>query len=280
MGSKRNHKNVHKTKKRKSKKIYGGIAAANTTIPDIAFKIEQHKIENVEAITFLIDFLNRQEFKIILLENYKFINGIDLDNNLSKNFDFTNNPQYRKIISDTIQWFVLDYNKQFVNSILGIVKTTLMNANFLNKSIDINNRYNILLLNISNMIDTFGGESKENIEINALLRIILKVLTLSSVKQNIMGIITSQGDNIINLKYTIICLLDNLIKTDLLHDEKIRKLLKEYIEQLTYKTVFDWDNIKKLSGLVGTCTGSLTADVGTTAIKSAYNNTFGFFSKK
>lgn len=275
MGSKRNHKNVHKTKKRKSKKIYGGVVG-----PDIASKMEQHKIENVEIIIFLIDFLNREKFKNILLENFLFINGIDLDNNLSKNFDFVNNPKYRKLISGIIQWFVLDYNKQFVNSILGIVKTTLMNVNFLNKSIDINNRYDILLLNISNMIDTFGDNTPENIEINALLRIILKILTLSSVKQNVMGIISKQGDNIINLKYTIICLLDNLIKTDLFHDEKIRILLKEYIEELTYKTIFDWANIKKLSGLVGTCTGSLSADVGSSAIKSAYNNTFGFFSKK
>lgn len=287
---------IQKTKKRRNRKIYGGLAST-----DIASKIKGHNIENVEVIAFLIDFLNRTEFKNILFENFKFINGIN-ENNLSQNFDFGNNPEFRKLLSDIIQWFILDYNKQFVNSILGIIKNTIIDPDFLNKNIDINERYNVLLLNVCNMIDKFNDtNSQENIDINALLRILLKVLTFNNVKQNIMGIISAQGDTITSLKNIIVCLLDNLMKTDLLHDEKIRGVLKEYIEKFSYKTAFDSSNINKLSGLIGNCAFALTADIGsitaknayavgsTTAknayaigsntAKTAYNSTFGLFSK-
>jgi len=278
MVSKKNiHINSHKTlKKRKSKKFYGGLVPVKNEIDS---KIKQNKIENVEIIWFLIDFLNKPELKNILLENYKFINGIDIENNMDQSFDFEKNPEFRKFVSDVVQWFLLDYNKQFANSILGILKNTLIDADFLNKTIDINERYNILLLNFCDMIDNFKGDSQENLEISSLLKIILKVLTMKSLKEDITSFITLQQDNIISVKKSVICLLDNLMKKDLLHDEKIRGLLKEYIEQLTYKTVFDWSNLKKLSGLIGNCVASLTAEVGTITAKSAYKKTIGWFYK-
>jgi len=272
MGSRKNHKIRNTLKKRFKKRIHGG--GPNEAI----LKIEQHKIENVEVILFLIDFLNKTELKNIVLVNFKFINGIDLENNASQTFNFTTNPEFRKLVDDVIQWFLLDYNKQFANSILGIIKNTLNDKVFLDKTIDINERYNILLLNVCGMIDNFGGN--QDIEINTLLKIILRLLVMDSIKQNITSFITTQQGTLASVKNSIICLIDSLMKKDLLHDEKIRGLLKEYIEKLTYTKVFDWSNLIKLAGLVGNCAASFTYDVGSITAKNTYNSAIGLFYKK
>ena len=128
------------------------------------------------------------------------------------------------------------------------------------------------------MIDNFGG-NQENIEINTLLKIILRLLVMNSIKQNITNFITTQ-DTLASVKNSIICLIDSLMKKDLLHDEKIRGILKEYIEELTYKKMFNWSNLIKLAGLVGNCAASLTYDVGSITAKNTYNSAVGLFYKK
>ena len=158
-------------------------------------------------------------------------------------------------------------------------KNTLNDKVFLDKTIDINERYNILLLNVCVMIDNFGV-NQENIEINTLLKIILRLLVMDSIKQNITNLITTQQGTLASAKNSIICLIDSLMKKDLLHDEKIRGLLKEYIEKLTYTKVFDLSNLIKLAGLVGNCAASLTYDVGSITAKNTYNSALGLFYKK
>lgn len=122
MGSRKNYKTRNTLKKKFKKRIHGG----GENKDEVILKIEQHKIENVEIILFLIDFLNKPELKNIVLVNFKFINGIDLENNASQTFNFTTNPEFRKLVDDVIQWFLLDYNKQFANSILGIITPFLI----------------------------------------------------------------------------------------------------------------------------------------------------------
>lgn len=264
MRSKRNtHIQLHKTLKRKCKKFYGGVPSDT----DIVSIIKTHNIENVEIILFFIDFLKRTQIQNILIKYYTFINGIDIiNNNLSQKLDFTNNDEYRKLINEIIQWFMLDYNKEFINSILTIIKNTLNDNDFLDEKTEINQKYNILLLNVSIIIDKFGSisnnnpiEDKETIEINVLLRIILKILALSSVKENIMNVIIKQMSTFIVLKHTIICLLDYLISHDSFHEAKIRKTLTEYIEKFTYDTIYD--NINDISQMLGNCAASLGVDV-------------------
>ena len=273
MGSRKNHK-IRNTRKR-SKRVHGGIG------PSEVFS-QAYKIENVDVILFLTDFLDKQELKNIVLENFKFINGIDIENNASESFDFATKHEFRKLLSDLIQWFLLDYNKEFANSILGIIKNTLEDKSFLDKKINVDERYNILLLKVCDMIDMFGDQTK--IEINTLLKIILRLLVMNSIKQNITSFITTQEDTLTKVNHTIICLIDNLMKRDLLHDTKIRGILKEYIENLTYKKAFDWSNLIKLAGVVGNCAGSFTYDVGTTTAKSAYDSVsaslFSIFKSK
>lgn len=115
--------------------------------------------------------------------------------------------------------------------------------------------------------------NKENeVEFFSLLEILLRGLRMPVVKEMVLSNLQDQQSNLIQYKNAIVCLLDNIIKKDLLHNEEIRKLMKELIEDLSYNNVYNWNTFKKLAGLITNCAGSIT----NAAAKSVFGS---FFSK-
>lgn len=256
---------------RKTKRTYNKNRTRRRTggefLQDMNSKLDQYKISNVEVIFFLIDFLNKNNLQNIILGHHIFINSIE-----DQKFEF-DNPEFRKFISDLIQWFLLDYDQKFSNCILEIIKKTLENPQFLNKNALPDEKYNILLLNIYDMI--LKNNNQDNLVIFVLLQILLRALRMPQVKEAVITNIQTQQDNLIEFKKVLVCLLDNIIKKDLLHNEEIRKLLREIIEDLTYKNVYNWDTFKKLAGLISNCPISVTSTVGSVVAKGVYKKTLG-----
>jgi len=263
----RNPRNLNKklTKKtRKMTKKTGGLAISS--IQEMNFKLNKFHITNTEIILFLMNFLEKSELKTILVKHHNFIDNIE-----TQKFVFKENPEFRSFVNDTVQWFLLDYNKNFLNSVLEIVKNTLENPVFLNKSVDWDERYNVLLENIYLMIERYNNN--ENIDIFMLLEIILRGLRMPKVKEMIIKNIMEQEDKIINFKTTILCLLNWLIRQDLIRDTEIRNLLKKIIEELSYNDVSSiWTTLKKLLGLIKNCSGSIGADISSIAAKKVYES--------
>ena len=270
--NKRSHK-LSKSKKSRKYSIKGGISA----IVDES-QFNNYDINNVEVLAFLIEFLNKPDLKAIILSNYKFINSIG-----KTELDFSKNPEFRTFVNSITQWVLLDYNKNFFNSVLEIIKNALEDKLFLSgNNIDWDQQFTILLSKFYDVIKL--QDQNADIDNLALLEIIFKVLRgvpifgLSFVKkEDIIDFLKTQKDTINSFRPTIICLLNYLIKNDLLHDPKIRELLKEIIEQLTFNNVYLWSTFKKLSSVVTSCALTITSDATSVAAKSAYKGTIGRF---
>jgi hypothetical protein len=265
-GKSRNLKKNKKTKKtRKLGKKTGGLVISS--MQEINSKLNKFYITNTEIILFLINFLEKSELKTIIVKHYQFIDNIE-----TPNLTFKENPEFRSFVNDMVQWFLLDYNKDFLNSVLEIVKNTIEDPVFLNKSVDWNERYNVLLENVYRTIERYNNN--KNIDIFILLEIILRGLRMPNTKEIIIKNITAQQDIIISYKTTIICLLNWLIKQDLIRDTEIRNLLKKIIEDLSYNDISSiWTTLKKMLGLITNCSGSIGADISSIAAKKVYDST-------
>ena len=259
--NKKSKKNIISRKRMTYKR--GGLVELSNK--DMNSKLDQFNINNLEIIFFMMEFLNKSDLKTILLSHHHFINTIE-----EQDLNFNKNHEYRSFVNNIIQWFLLDYDKDFFNSILEIIKNTIMNPLFLDKNINVDQRYDVLLQNIYNMIEKYNNK---NVDIFILLEIILRGLRMPNVKEKIIQNISQQEDSIKSFKNTIVCLLDVLIKEDLIHNPEIRKLLKELIEELTYHTVYSWTTFKKLVGLIRKCSLSITSEVSSVAAKNVYNKT-------
>jgi hypothetical protein len=206
---KSNKKSNRKTKKNRIK--IGGLVEQNNKVNNPKF--DKFHISNLEIIFFIMEFLNKSDLKNILLSHHHFINTIQ-----EQKLDFKQNQEFRLFVNNIIQWFLLDYDKDFFNAILEIIKNTIMNPVFLNKNINWDERYNVLLENIYHMIEKYNNI---NTNIFVLLEIILRALRMPDVREKIIKNINQQENTILSFKNTIVCLLNVLIKEDLIHIEKI-----------------------------------------------------------
>lgn len=259
--TKRIHKKEKNRKNNKNTRRKGGDSPQ-----DVTSKLDQFQITNVEVIIFLIDFLDKTNLKNIFLTHYKFINAIE-----TEKIVFNENPEFRKFMNDIVQWFLLDYNQEFSNCLLEIIKKTIENPVFLNKTTSPDEKYNVLLLNVYDMIVKYNNN--EDARFFSLLQILLRGLRMPKVKEMVLSSLQQQEDNLIQYKNTIVCLLDNIIKYDLLHKEEIRQLIKQIIEELSYQNAYNWNTFKKLAGLVTNCALSITSNISSVAAKAAYNAT-------
>jgi hypothetical protein len=265
----RKSKKVNKKKQTQTQRRRRGgepLQQTTQTQEQITSQLDKYQITNTEIIFFLIEFLNKSNFKNILLTHYQFINNIE-----NEKLVFNENIAFRKLLNDTIQWFLLDYNTSFSNCLLEIVKNTIQNPVFLSKTSSADDKYNVLLMNVYAMIVKYN--TSDDVEFFSLLEILLRGLRMPKVKELVLSNLQVQEDNLIQYKSTIVCLLDNIIKKDLLHNEEIRKLIKEMLEELSYNTVYNWATFKKLAGLVSNCALTVTSNVTAVAAKGAYNAT-------
>ena len=71
---------------------------------------------------YLLELLNRPDFKQIYEKNIKFIKSININNNnFSDAFDFSNNEQFRNFINDLLQWLLFDYNPYIFDTLLTVI---------------------------------------------------------------------------------------------------------------------------------------------------------------
>jgi hypothetical protein len=266
---KKNRKiSIRKTKKnRRVKGRKGG--EANNKLGQMDLKLNKFQIANTDIILFLIQFLGKTDLKNILLSNYNFINSLE-----NRQLDFKQDREFRKFINDIVQWFLLDYDRQFFNSLLEIVIKTLENPDFLNNEYPWSIRYGLLLLNVYQMLE-FYNNKEESIDTFILLQILLRLLRMPKVEEIITKNIDQQQTQLINYRNTIVCLLDTLIKQDLLHNPNIRELIKEFIEELTYNHAYDWSTFSKLTDLIKKCSFKITKDLSSVAATKVYNSTLG-----
>lgn len=258
-----------KNKTHKRRHHHGGEVSNDSSF-HLEKQLEENSISNTEILGFVVYLLlPKTDFINIINNNQHFIDTIE-----SQELDFSKNQEYRKIINETVQWLLLDFDKHFLNSILLTLKNTFSNPQFLNEQTDINERYNVLLKNLIVTINE-KTSANEDIIIIMLLKIVLRVLNMPNIKTTIIQQLQAQNQKITQFKNSIICILNYLIKIELANNEKMRLLIKELIEQMSY-TNQRWEIIKKMTSITGSCGLTITSDVTKTAVSSG----FGLFKKK
>jgi len=71
---------------------------------------------------YLLELLNRPDFKQIYEKNIKFIKSININNdNFSDAFNFSTNELFRNFINDLLQWLLFDYNPYIFDTLLTVI---------------------------------------------------------------------------------------------------------------------------------------------------------------
>ena len=295
----RSKKKSNKTTKR-NKKIYGGVFSSSTKPNTESYSysnntlsrsrspsiVDEGEITNGEIIAFtLFSFIpetGKSSFISIIDNNLDFVNNIheEIKNNT---LNFSTNEQYRKFINDLLQWILFDYNPQFSTCMFQILYNTLNDNNFLNDKVDIDTQYNILLINVNQMIIKKEEENTklesqnviyiQNDRIISLLRIFLRFLNIEENKKVIKEAITSQKTTINSYKRSILCILKHLIDTNILQKDNVRILIGNLIKDMTVKNnLSNWTTIVKSgSDLIGNCGSTIATNAVSNAVSSSFS---------
>jgi len=260
--------------------------------PDYRAKYIENDITNIEILAFLIQLLNTTDFKEkIITKNQQYLNSITSEN-IGASFHYGGNDKYRKFLNDVIQWFILDYNEDFFNNVLGVLLNCFKRPEFLLNNTD---SFDILLDELNKMINvktaknsnTEDPKIKENNNNIFLLKLILELLT------TIPALTKLVSDILINQKYilqqypqSIGCIINYLMKKDIRQNEGVRKLIKNLITQEKLNIL---SAINTFAGIVE-CSWAVTKEASgnvahkaTTAVGNFANqitSVFGFPPKK
>ena len=257
--NKKNKKGLKSKKNRKKNRKTRKAGAEGLSYDDFY-------VNNIEIILFLIDFLGKDELKEILVNHTKFIDSIE-----TQNLVFEHNIDFRSFVNDTVQWFLFDYNKKFLNSLLIIVKNTLESEDFFSYDSNSDKSYNALLVNICKRIKEYetplvdDPDEKEKRDIFILLKIILRGLRMENIKLKTIEIIKNHKNNIYKYKSTIICFLNWLVdqENNFLRKNEIRLLLKKTIEMKDKKIKDLWITFINSFDIIKNCYRSFITEVGT-----------------
>jgi len=90
-----------------------------------------------EIYKYLLELLNRPDFKQIYEKNKEFIKSISINNdNFSQAFDFSTNKLFRNFINDLLQWLLFDYNPYIFNTLLTVIYSCFNDDEFLQDNVD------------------------------------------------------------------------------------------------------------------------------------------------
>jgi hypothetical protein len=265
-------KDTKRFRKTRNKRRFNGgdeiIETPPQKTPDYRAKYIENDITNIEILAFLIQLLNMPDFKEkIIIKNQEYLNSITSEN-IGASFHYGENKKYRNFLNDVIQWFLLDYNQDFFNSILDVLLKCFENPIFLNEETD---SFDILLFELNQKIDNKKLESSKiqdtNINNNiTLLKLILEVLTtIPNLVIVVSDILKNQKIVLQNYSKSIICIITFLIKQDIKNNEKIRNLIKNYFSNLNLDIK---GIITPALSLVGSCTTTVASNVIGNAMRS------------
>lgn len=233
---------------------------------------------------YLLELLNRPDFKQIYEKNKEFIKSISINNdNFSVAFDFSTNKQFRNFINDLLQWLLFDYNPYIFNTLLTVIYNCFIplpieNAQSASSSslitaperVDLNEQkskflednvdsFQILFDNLQIMIlqrmkENFNAIDDDKKNEIKLLTLILYVLTIPSVTTAVSNFI---NNNKVLLKINssnITCIINKIKEIDIKNNKMVRELITNYFESLKIdRSDINYTELLKLSGKFGGC---------------------------
>jgi hypothetical protein len=232
---------------------------------------------------YLLELLNRPDFKQIYEKNIEFIKSISINNdNFSVAFDFSTNKQFRNFINDLLQWLLFDYNPYIFNTLLTVIYSCFNDDEFLKDNVDSlddnvdslddnDGSLQILFKKLQDMIlykigqstndvektgndvEKTGNDVEKTNEINLLI-LILYVLTIPSVTTAVSNFINNNKVVFQNNLSDIICVINNIKNIDIKNNIMVRKLITNYFESLKIDSAnINVTEVLKLLGKFGDC---------------------------
>ena len=235
------------TNSRRTRKICGGGRSLDDPelYPKILFEkvnAKPYRMSHVQAIRYLIQFLNKEGVGDILETHKDILNHFD-----PTDFDdivktLNENAEWRKFACDIIRWLILDYSNELVNSILKILMEAISSPNFFAPSAAPPFKNNGLLLIIlflcKKIKELSSGRLNRNIDLCNLLRLILKILMFYM--DTLHSTITDEHMTVLSqYKETIICVLKYCIKNNTTTSTVTKDLLIKFMDEMK----FDWAKV-------------------------------------
>ena len=267
-----------KSKNRKSKKrTIGGVGEQPpepietdvcTKKVDYRTTYPKNDITNIEMLMFIIGLLGNTDFKSKVIDkNAGYLNGITSDT-IGTSFHYFDKQDYRVFLNYVIQWLLLDYNKDFFNSVLTVLSNSFERTYFFTNK----DPFNVILFELDNTITqkTNDNATVNNVEINnniVLLKIILEVLTTIP---NLSIALKSYFQNAYNITIlhhysnSIICILKTLITMDIKTNTNVRNLISGYFSE---QSVGLFGTIKAAGQILTGCALQITTDTTSYAAK-------------
>jgi hypothetical protein len=202
---------------------------------------------------YLLELLNRPDFKQIYEKNKEFIKSISINNNnFSDAFDFSTNKLFRNFINDLLQWLLFDYNPYIFDTLLTVIYSCFNDPEspespeFLEDNVD---SLQILFNKLQDMILYKIGQSRNDVEktneIN-LLTFILYVLTIPSVTTAVSDFINKNKavfrENLKDIK----CVLTEITYEKIKNTPSVRTAITNYFDSFSPKIRY-----REIPGLVG-----------------------------
>jgi hypothetical protein len=213
----------------------------------------------------LFGLLNNPNFmKQVVTTNATFLNSLTSEN-FGTSFSFAN-KSFGSFLNILIQWLLLDYNKNFVNSVFEVLIRAFKNPDFLTSK----DPFNIVLFELNaeinlkkNVPDTTPLDTLHLEELNknvALLMIILEFLTVIPSISNYLRTYFQNAQNMQMFKdysSSIVCILQELQKLDIHSNQEVRRIIAKLFSDNSSGIK---DTIIAFRGVIQNCTGSLIAN--------------------
>jgi hypothetical protein len=215
-----------------------------------------------EIYKYLLELLNRPDFKQIYEKNIEFIKSININNdNFSEAFDFSTNKLFRNFINDLLQWLLFDYNPYIFDTLLTVIYSCFndpespkspespespKSPEFLEDNVD---SLQILFNKLQDMILYKIGQSRNDVEktneIN-LLTLILYVLTIPSVTTAVSDFINKNKAVFLKNLEDIKCVLVEITYEKIKNTPSVRTAITNYFDSFSPKIRY-----REIPGLVG-----------------------------
>jgi hypothetical protein len=217
-----------------------------------------------EIYKYLLELLNRPDFKQIYEKNIEFIKSININNdNFSEAFDFSTNKLFRNFINDLLQWLLFDYNPYIFNTLLTVIYSCFNDPEspespeFLQDNVDslqiLFNKLQYMIIgkgadveNLKEMIKAMVAEDnveKINEKINEinkkinektneinLLTLILYVLTIPSVTTAVSKMINKNKAVFLTYLKDIKCVLVEITYDKIKNNQVVRNAMTNYFD--------------------------------------------------
>jgi len=219
---------------------------------------------------YLLELLNRPDFKQIYEKNKEFIKSISISNdNFSVVFDFSTNKQFRNFINDLLQWLLFDYNPYIFDTLLTVILSCFNDDEFLEDNVD---SLQILFNKLQDMIVYKSLEARDDIEktneIN-LLTLILYVLTIPSVTTAVSKLINNNKVIFQNNLKDIKCVLVEITYEKIKNTPSVRNAITNYFDSFNPK--IRYTEIPGLVGNIAKCLPNLLNSFAANFVKAKAN---------